>query len=312
MTPSPDPDALVVGTRGSLLAVTQTQWVVDEIRRHHPHLTVRVERITTRGDRNPDAPLPEVGQKGIFTQELEDALLDGSIDLAVHSAKDLPQEMPAGLDILCVPRREDPRDALVSRGGTRLQDLPRNAVLGTSSLRRQAQLRLLRRDLRFCVLRGNVDTRIHKVQRGDCDATLLAMAGLRRVGLTEQATEPLDPDIMLPAPGQGILAVQGRADDERVRALTRPAHDEEAALALTHERMLVDQLEGGCRTPIGALFEAHGPGVTLTAVVAAPAGDRAVRVQHAARRADAADLVARVVDELLDQGAAGIIEACRD
>jgi hydroxymethylbilane synthase len=303
--------ALVVGTRGSLLAVTQTDWVVNQIRRHHPGIEVRTERITTRGDRHPEAPLPEVGQKGIFTQELEEALLDGRIDLAVHSAKDLPQEMPEGLGIVCVPRREDPRDALISRDGRGLEYLPPEAIVGTSSLRRQAQLRLTRGDLRFCVLRGNVDTRIKKVHRGDCEATLLAMAGLRRVGLTEHVTEVLDVDRMVPAPGQGILAVQGRADDERVRSLTQPVHDEDAALALEHERALVDKLGGGCATPIGALLQIDGDAVTLTAMVAAPAGDYAARAQHTRPRAEAAEVVQRVLDDLLAGGAAKIVEACR-
>ena len=313
MTPV-DSNTLIVGTRGSLLALAQTNWVVEQIRRHRPGLEVRTERISTRGDRQPDTPLPQVGQKGIFTRELEEALRDGRIDLAVHSAKDLPQDAggPTGLDILCVPRREDPRDALVSRDDRRLADLPPGATIGTSSLRRQAQLRLIRDDLRFCVLRGNVDTRIRKVHRGDCDATLLALAGLRRVGLTEHVTETLDFDRMVPAPGQGILAVQGRADDQRVRELVQPVHDDDAFVALTHERMLVDKLGGGCATPIGALLTLDGDTVTLIAVVASPSGDRAVRASHTAGRADAADAVQHVLEKLLSGGAAEIIDACRE
>ncbi|HUU84372.1 MAG TPA: hydroxymethylbilane synthase [Phycisphaerae bacterium] len=307
-------NTLVVGTRGSLLAVTQTNWVVERIRRHNPGLEVRVERISTRGDQQPDVPLPQVGQKGIFTRELEEALCDGRIDLAVHSAKDLPQDEdgPSGLAILCVPPREDPRDALISREGRKLADLPTGATIGTSSLRRQAQLRLVRSDLKFCVLRGNVDTRIKKVHRGDCDATLLALAGLRRVGLTEHVTEALDVDRMVPAPAQGILAVQGRAGDERVRGLLRPIHDDDASLSLTHERMLVDRLGGGCATPIGALLTLDGRNVTLTAVVASPSGDRGARASHTVGRADAADAVQHVLDELLAGGADEIIESCRE
>ena len=303
---------LIVGTRGSLLALTQTNWVVDQVRRHHPDLEVQVERISTRGDLNPDAPLPEVGQKGIFTRELEEALLDKRIDLAVHSAKDLPQVMPEGLDILCVPVREDPRDALISRDGRSLPDLPAEAVIGTSSLRRQAQLRLIRPDLQFCVLRGNVDTRIKKVHRGDCDATLLAMAGLRRVGLTEHVTEALDVQNLVPAPAQGILAVQGRTGDERVADLVKAVHNDDAALALHHERALVDELDGGCTTPIGALLHVEGDTVTLTTLVASPAGDRVVRSQHSGSRADAADVCRRTLNELLAGGAAEIVNACRD
>ncbi len=307
-----DPNLLVVGTRGSLLAVTQTNWVIGEIRRHNPELEVRVERISTRGDRDQEAPLPEVGQKGIFTKELEEALLEGSIDLAVHSAKDLPEEMPPGLDIICVPAREDPRDALVSRDARKLADLPEGAVLGTSSLRRQAQLRLIRGDLGFCVLRGNVDTRIKKVHRGDCHATLLAMAGLRRVGLTEHVTEALDVERLVPAPAQGILAVQGRDDDARVRNLVLPVQDDDALLALAQERLLVTKLQGGCTTPIGALLQIEGDELTMTAVVASPAGDRVARARHAATRADVAGVVQRTLDDLLTGGAAEIIDACRE
>ncbi|MCP4248415.1 MAG: hydroxymethylbilane synthase [bacterium] len=309
---SSNPNTLTVGTRGSLLAVTQTNWVIDRIREHNPGLEVRVEGISTRGDRNPEAPLPEVGQKGIFTQELEQALSDGRIDLAVHSAKDLPQELPAGLGIICVPPREDPRDALVSRSGCSFDDLPPAAVLGTSSLRRQAQLRLLRPDLQFCVLRGNVDTRIKKVQRGDCEGTLLAMAGLRRVGLTEHVAEALAVERMVPAPAQGILAVEGRADDGRVRDIVQPLHDADGDLALTHERLLVAKLDGGCSTPIGALLETDGDTVTLTAVVAAPDGDRAVRAKHTGPRTETAAVVQRVIDELVSGDAAEIIDSCRE
>lgn len=308
---SSNPKTLTVGTRGSLLAVTQTNWVIDRIREHNPGLEVRVERISTRGDRNPEAPLPEVGQKGIFTQELEQALADGRIDLAVHSAKDLPQELPAGLGIICVQPREDPRDALVSRSGCKLDDLPPGAVLGTSSLRRRAQLRLLRPDLRFCMLRGNVDTRIKKVRRGDCEGTLLALAGLRRAGLTEHVAEALAVERMVPAPAQGILAVEGRTDDRRVRDVVRPLHDADADLALVHERLLVTELDGGCSTPIGALLEIDRDTVTLTAIVAAPTGDRSVRARHTGPRSDVTTVLHRVIDELLTGGAAEIITACR-
>jgi len=303
---------LVVGTRGSLLAVTQTNWVVARLREFHPDVEVEIERITTRGDRHPDAPLPEVGQKGIFTKELEDALLERRIDLAVHSAKDLPQEMPAGLAILCVPPREDPRDALVSRGNRTLGQLPSGAVLGTSSLRRQAQLRLLRGDVKFCTLRGNVDTRINKVHRGDCDGTLLAMAGLNRVGLAQHAVEVFDVERVVPAPGQGILAVQGRSEDRRVADLLRPLEDKRARLALTCEQALVQRLAGGCATPIGALLEFTSDGATLTAIVASPTGERAVRSRHAAAREAVADLPIRAAEELLGKGAAEIIQACRE
>jgi len=302
---------IVVGTRGSLLAVAQTGWVVEQIRGYHPDLTIRTERITTTGDRDQTAPLPEVGQKGIFTKELEEALLAGTIDLAVHSAKDLPEEMPTGLDLLCIPAREDPRDALISRDALTLEELPAVAVIGTSSLRRQAQLRLSRPDFQFTVLRGNVDTRIRKVHRGDCDATLLAMAGLNRVKMANQATCPLDVEVVMPAPHQGTLAVQGRADDDRMRRLLAPVEDGESRLAFSVERDLVERLGGGCRTPIGLLAVVRGSRLSIAAVVAAPDGGRIARARADGRQAESAALSDRVLQELKAQGAGEIIAACR-
>ncbi len=302
---------IVVGTRGSLLAVAQTGWVVDQIRTHHPDLVVRTRQITTTGDRDQTTPLPEVGQKGIFTKELEEALLAGAIDLAVHSAKDLPEQMPAGLDLLCIPLREDPRDALVSREGRSLEDLPAGAVIGTSSLRRQAQLRLVRPDFRFVVLRGNVDTRIRKVHRGDCDATLLAMAGLNRVRMADQATCRLDIEVMMPAAHQGVLAIQGRADDDRLRRLLAPVEDEESRLAFSVERDLVERLEGGCRTPVGLLAVVRGPRLSIAAVVTAPDASRCVRAHAEGRRSDSAALADAILRDLKARGAGEIIAACR-
>lgn len=302
---------IIVGTRGSLLAVTQTQWVIDQLKKHHPDQPVRVERIITTGDRDQSAPLPEVGQKGIFTKELEDALLAGRIDLAVHSAKDLPEAIPAGLDLLCIPAREDPRDALISRDRLTLEQLPQGAVLGTSSLRRRAQLRLIRKDFQFCVLRGNVDTRIRKVRRGDCDATLLAMAGLNRVNLTDQATGAIGVERIVPAPHQGILAVQGREDDDRLRNLLNPVHDDDSDLAFRCEREMVARLQGGCLTPIGLLTAVDDHMLAVTAVVASPDGTRSAEAKACDTRANRGRLIQHVLDELNAQGAREIIEACR-
>ena len=201
MTESTPRRTLVVGTRGSQLARAQTQWVIDRIRDAHSRLEVRTEIITTTGDRQQDRPLPEIGGKGLFTEELERALLDGSIDLAVHSAKDLPTELSAGLGLLAVPVREDARDAWVSADGKPFDDLPPESVVGTTSLRRQAQLLARRPDLEFVGLRGNVDTRIRKIHRGDCAGAVLAMAGLNRAGLAEHVTHPFETEVMLPAPG---------------------------------------------------------------------------------------------------------------
>lgn len=306
-----NPDRLIVGTRGSLLARAQTDRVVEAIRAANVGLEVRVEIIRTTGDRKSHQPLPEVGGKGLFTLELEQALHDGAIDLAVHSAKDLPTDLADGLTVLAVPAREDVRDALISRDNVKLDDLPRGATIGTSSLRRQAQLLMRRSDLRFTTLRGNIDTRIVKVRRGDCDATLLAMAGLNRAGLTEAVTEPLEIDMMLPAPGQGALALEGRRDDERVRALLVRLHDTQAAAALTCERRLIASLDAGCLAPIGALARCTDDTLHVEALVAMPNGTRFVRAAATGPVDDAVVIGEGLAERLRAQGADAIIAACR-
>ncbi len=304
-------DRIIIGTRGSLLALSQSQWVAARIGEIHSDVRVELRRIVTTGDKRADDAIPEIGQKGIFTFELEQALLAGEIDLAVHSAKDLPTDTPAELDLLLVPAREDPRDAIVSRDGRPLADLPEAAVVGTSSLRRQAQLRIVRRDLRFTALRGNVDTRINKVRRGDCDAAVLAMAGLRRAGLADQATEILDAAVMVPAPGQGILAVQGRGRDVELRAMLAPLEDAAARVALSCERRLIEHLEGGCRAPVGAYVRPDGGRLHGDAIVAMPDGSRFAKASADAPASDGAALADELVRQLREQGAAEIIAECR-
>ncbi|MBN1345603.1 MAG: hydroxymethylbilane synthase [Phycisphaerae bacterium] len=303
---------LTIGTRGSLLAVAQTELVADLLRSAHSDLSIRIERIVTRGDRQQKVSLPEIGGKGLFTAELEAALLDGSIDLAVHSAKDLPTEMPAGLILAATPSREDPRDVLISRAGRRLDDLPPQAVLGTSSLRRQAQLLAHRPDLRFTVLRGNVDTRIRKVMElGQCDATLLARAGLIRTGLTEPIAEVLDIDRMVPAAGQGALALQTRTDDDRVRSLLAAIHEEATATALACERKVVELLHGGCQAPIGAHARLAGDRLDCVAVVLSPDGRQRAEARADAPVRRAHDLAETLVERLRSQGAEEILRTCR-
>ncbi len=304
-------DRIIIGTRGSLLAVSQTEWVAAQIRTTCPGVSVEIRRIQTTGDRRAADAIPEIGQKGIFTFELEQALLARQIDLAIHSAKDLPTETPAELDLLLVPSREDPRDAIVSRGERRLEDLPEGAVIGTSSLRRQAQLMILRPDLRFVPLRGNVDTRIDKVHRGDCDAALLALAGMRRANLDRYVTQILDAEEMVPAPGQGILAVQGRRDDDELRALLAPLDDPAARVALACERRLIAKLEGGCRTPIGAWTRRSHGRWRGDAVVAMPDGSRFARASAEAPGSDWQSLADDLVGRLRAQDADGIIAASR-
>ncbi|GMV96097.1 MAG: hydroxymethylbilane synthase [Phycisphaerae bacterium] len=301
---------LTVGTRGSLLARTQTQWVMDRLAAANPGLELRMEVISTAGDRL-KGPLPEVGGKGLFTEELERALLDGSIDLAVHSCKDLPTRLADGLAILAYPPREDPRDAWVSADGRPFTELPTGSTVGTTSLRRQAQLLALRNDLTFVGLRGNVDTRIRKVRQGQCAAAVLAMSGLIRAGLVEEVAHPFEPSVMLPAAGQGALAVEGRRDDEPARALLGAIHHGPTATAVDCERAVLAGLNAGCRAPLAVLAVVEGESLTCEALVIEPTGRRQVR----ARAAGAVEQAGRVVEEVIGQlsagGAADIIAACR-
>jgi len=304
-------EQIVIGTRGSLLAMAQTQMMAARIASACPGLHVDIRRIQTTGDKRAVDAIPEIGQKGIFTYELEQALLAGEIDLAVHSAKDLPTEVPAELDLLVVPAREDPRDALISREGGPLAFLRHSAVVGTSSLRRQAQLKRIRADLRFVALRGNIDTRIAKVHRGDCDAAVLALAGLRRADLARNVTQVLDVDVMVPAPGQGVLAVQGRRDDDELRAMLASLDDAATRVALLCERRIIDNLEGGCRTPIGAWVRVSGDRLCGDAVVAMPDGSRLARAGAETALGEWQLLAEILVQDLRRQGADAIIAASR-
>ncbi len=304
--------SLTIGTRGSRLAVAQSELVADLLRRAHPDLVVDVRRIVTQGDRQQHKALPEIGGKGLFTAELESALFEGDIDLAVHSLKDLPTAIPDGLVLAGVPVRADARDALVAAEGRTLAGLPPEAVIGTSSLRRQAQLRRLRPDLRFTVLRGNVDTRLRKVlDEGRCDATVLAMAGLVRTDLADRVTEILDPEQVTPACGQGALALQARAGDDRVGALLAPVHHELTFRAVQCERRVLHALGGGCHAPIGVHARAEGGRLTCRAIVLSPDGQ-----EHAAAEVEGTDdavdaVAARVVGHLRDAGAEALLAACR-
>ena len=247
---------LIFATRPSALARWQTQWVIRTLQAAHPGLVCREEVIVTHGDRVLDRPLPEIGGKGLFTQELEAALLGGRVDAAVHSLKDLPTEMPPDLTVGAVPVRAEARDALVSAQGYTLATLPESAVVGTSSLRRTAQLLAVRPDLRIRPLRGNVDTRVRKALDGRYDAVVLAGAGLARLGLTEHVSEWLPLEVMLPAPGQGALAVQCRADDAATLRLLAAIEHTPTRAATEAERAFLEALGGGCAVPVAAYAEA--------------------------------------------------------
>lgn len=244
---------VVLGTRGSELARTQTHWVADRLRAAAPDLVVEIRVIRTKGDHIRDVPLAKIGAKGVFTKELELALLDGEIDAAVHSLKDLPTDLPEGLALAAIPERASPRDFLVTRDGHGLDALPAGARLGTSSLRRAAQIRALRPDIALEDIRGNVGTRAARVTGGSLDATILAEAGLQRLGMTDLPGQPLDPEIFVPAVGQGALGIEIRADGEALaECFARLAHPETQAAA-SAERALLHALGGGCQTPLGAL-----------------------------------------------------------
>jgi len=293
---------LVIASRGSQLALWQAHWVERQlIGAGHE---CRIEIIKTTGDKITDVPLAKVGSKGLFTKEIEEALLDGRADVAVHSLKDLPTEMPAGLALAAVPEREDPRDALVGR---RLADLAAGARVGTSSLRRSAQLRQLRPDLNIESVRGNLDTRLRKLDEGRYDAILLAAAGLRRLGWADRIAEVLAPDAMCPAVGQGALAVQTRqtgAAFEICRLLDHaPTH-----AAVRAERGLLARLGGGCQVPIGAHATVHGDSLQLLGVVAAPDGGEIIRAQDAGPVRDAEQIGQRLGAKLLEMGAQRILE----
>lgn len=295
---------IVIGSRGSQLALWQARWVESRIGELGE--TCRIEIIKTTGDKVTDVPLAKVGGKGLFTKEIEDALLDGSVDLAVHSLKDMPTELPQGLTLQAVPEREDVRDAMV---GHTLNDLPSGARVGTSSLRRSAQLRAVRPDLVIETIRGNLDTRLRKLDEGQFDAIVLAAAGLRRLGWANRIAELLPADICCPAVGQGALAIETRDDDGLAARLCRKLNHADTRAAVTAERALLGALGGGCQVPIGANASVTGGHLRLQAVVAAPDGSQLVRGHQDGPDTEAASIGASLAQELLGKGASAILEA---
>ncbi|WP_062017142.1 hydroxymethylbilane synthase [Aureimonas sp. AU4] len=278
-----------IGTRGSRLALAQAHEVRDRLCRSsgRPETDFAVTVISTSGDRIQDRPLSEVGGKGLFTKEIEEALLDGRIDLAVHSAKDMATRLPEGLEIAAYLPREDVRDVFVGRAGPRIADLPQGAVVGSASLRRQALLRRLRPDLTLRILRGNVQTRLAKLEAGDIDGTLLALAGLKRLEAEGAATEILPLDLFPPAPGQGAIAVEARRDDEATRALLRPIDDAATHRALLAERAFLAVLDGSCRTPIAGHARFEGEHLRFHGLILTPDGTQVHETRETGEGADA-------------------------
>jgi hydroxymethylbilane synthase len=296
-----------IATRRSPLAKWQAHHVADLLRSQEPGLEVRLHELTTRGDRILEVPLAEVGGKGLFVKEIEDALLQGDAEVAVHSMKDLPAQLAPGLVIAAVPEREDPRDALCSPRWKRLEDLPRNARVGTSSLRRGAQLRAIRPDLRLEVVRGNVETRLRKAAEG-LDAVVLAYAGLRRLGLAEHATQVLSPEEMLPAVAQGALALEARGVDASTLARLSRLEHAETRVRIEAERGFLGRIEGGCQVPIAGHATLEGGEVRMRALVASLDGGRIIRGERRGPTQDARALGVALAEELLAQGAASILK----
>lgn len=297
---------LTIGTRGSQLALWQANWVEDRLVAAGHDVEIRI--IKTTGDKLENVPLTASGTKGLFIKEIEEALLDGSADLAVHSMKDLPTDQPAGLRIAAVPAREDARDVLISAAGKRLGELPPGARIGTSSLRRQSQLRALRRDLSLLPMRGNIDTRLRKLDRGDCDALVLAAAGVHRLGLRGRITEYFSASEICPAVGQGALAIECREGDGQTASAVQPLDDEASHLAVRAERAMLRHLGGGCQVPIAAYAVVNGGGLRLVGVVAALRGNPVIRGEASGGGGDPEALGARVADDLLRQGARAILD----
>lgn len=302
---------LKIGTRGSALALAQVRLAVARLKTAHPDQPEpAVVVIKTTGDRVQDRPLAEIGGKGLFAKEIEQALLDGVIDCAVHSLKDLETRLPPGLVIGAVLARADPRDALIAPGAKSLADLPPGATVATGSIRREAQLRALRPDLALAPLRGNVDTRLAKIRAGAAAATLLAMAGLARLELAVPEATPLDPDVLLPAPGQGLVALECRERDTRVRTLLAAMGDAAATAAMQAERALLAGLDGSCKTPIGALAEALPNGaLRLRALLARADGTLILRAERLGAPSDAAALGTDAARDLRARAPADLLAA---
>ena len=311
MSTPPLPAAVTLGTRGSVLARAQTELVAALLASARPGLALSTQVLSTAGDRTQDSgePLPEIGGKGLFTAELERALKEGEIDVAVHSLKDLPTQGAPGVVVGAVTSREDVRDCLVTRSAASLSDLGEGALVGTSSLRRSAQLAALRPDLEIRSIRGNVDTRIRKVEAGEYDAAVLAAAGIRRLGLEGAVSEWLSPETVLPAPGQGALAVQCRADDAAILNLLADLDDPAARGETTAERAFLEALGGGCAAPVAALaVTTTTPHVRLQGLVASADGRDVVRVRG---EGDPVEVGARLAQEALSLGADRILRSVR-
>jgi hydroxymethylbilane synthase len=299
--------SIKIGTRGSALALAQTAWVQAKLGEKYPEARVETIRIKTSGDRFTEANLQAIGGKGIFTKEIEDALLNGEIDLAVHSMKDLPTVLPAGLVLAAVPPREDPRDVLASANATKLKRLLSGVKIGTGSLRRTAQILHYRPDLSVVPIRGNVDTRLKKLDAGEYDALVMAAAGLKRIGREDRIAEYISNDVCLSAAGQGALGLESREDDSMRQQLSF-LHDAVTFAEVSAERELLKRLGGGCHVPVGARAVAEGERLTVWGVVAKPDGSSLYRGEVSGSVIQAEELGRQLAERLLSQGARQILD----
>jgi hydroxymethylbilane synthase len=299
---------VTIGSRGSPLALWQANWVKDLLLGHHSDLAVDIKIIKTSGDRIQDVPLAKIGGKGLFVKEIEEGLLKREVDFAVHSMKDMPIIFPINLCIACVTKRENPFDALISRNDIKLDDLPKGAKIGTGSLRRMSQLLYYRPDLNLVPLRGNLETRLKKLETEGLDAIILAAAGLIRLGWKDCITEIIPPEILLPAMGQGAVGIETRKNDVDNQILLADMDDEQTHYALDAERALVSQLEGGCNVPIGSFATLNGDQITLRGLVASLDGKTMYKKELTDLKTNAVALGRRMGDELIEMGADRIMQ----
>ncbi len=297
-----------IATRRSPLALWQAEYVKAQLIKHHPGLQVELVKMVTQGDKILDTPLAKVGGKGLFVKELEVGMLEGAADIAVHSMKDVPVEFPEGLHLAVICEREDPRDAFVSNTYAHFDDLPEGAKVGTSSLRRECQLRARRPDLKILSLRGNVNTRLKKLDDGEYDAIILAAAGLKRLGFEERIKHEIDPLHSVPAIGQGAVGIECRIDDDRINQLIAPLNHPETAIRVEAERAMNNRLEGGCQVPIGGYAELDYGVIVLRGLVGRPDGSEIIRGDISGKPENAEELGTVLADDLLSRGAKEILQ----
>jgi len=300
-----------IGSRGSPLALRQAEWVSDLIRSAWPSLSVKIVPIKTSGDRLAQVALADFGGKGLFVKEIEEALMAGEVDCAIHSLKDLPVTLPEPLTLSAFPAREDPRDVLISRTGSDLKDLPPNARVGTSSLRRRVQLLSIRSDLQIEPIRGNIDTRLRKLHERSLGAIVLAAAGLKRLGLNPESAHWLSPDEFVPAIGQGILAIEARAEDERISALLKPLDHAVTRCEALAERSFLSAIGGSCHTPLAGHARVAGRELQVTGLVGSLDGQQLLRDQVSGPFDQAAALGTKLAEQLLGRGADKLIKAAQ-